>query len=226
MAEKKTFPMMAETSWWSLRSQFQKTLPSTVSVSYLKSLLGLKSDQSARNILSPLRQMGIVDDNMKPTARANEWRSDAKYADVCKAIVAEIYPSELAELFPEAPADLTAVKQWFMDVGAIGESAAYKVASTYLLLRSEQIKTEIGNGRSAPNTGEKNKAPKAVTKKPAAAAAATQPEPLSPPKNVVPSSQLAPTVHIDLQIHISPEASAEQIDSIFASMAKHLYGRE
>ena len=31
------------------------------------------------------------------------------------------------------------------------------------------------------------------------------------------------TMHIDLQIHISPEASTEQIDAIFASMAKHLY---
>lgn len=34
---------------------------------------------------------------------------------------------------------------------------------------------------------------------------------------------LKPSVHIDLQIHISPDASVEQIDAIFASMAKHLY---
>jgi hypothetical protein len=33
-----------------------------------------------------------------------------------------------------------------------------------------------------------------------------------------------PSVHIDLQIHISPEASPEQIDQIFASMRRHLYG--
>ncbi|MFN3160904.1 MAG: DUF5343 domain-containing protein [Rubinisphaera brasiliensis] len=35
-----------------------------------------------------------------------------------------------------------------------------------------------------------------------------------------------PEVHIDIQIHISSEASAEQIDQMFASMAKHLYGRD
>lgn len=29
--------------------------------------------------------------------------------------------------------------------------------------------------------------------------------------------------HIDLQIYISPETSAEQIDQIFASMAKHIF---
>jgi len=33
-----------------------------------------------------------------------------------------------------------------------------------------------------------------------------------------------PALHIDIQIHISPEASADQIDQIFASMGKHLYG--
>lgn len=33
-----------------------------------------------------------------------------------------------------------------------------------------------------------------------------------------------PSVHIDLQIHISPEATPEQIDQIFASMRRHLYG--
>jgi len=33
-----------------------------------------------------------------------------------------------------------------------------------------------------------------------------------------------PSVHIDLQIHISPEATPEQIEHIFASMRRHLYG--
>jgi hypothetical protein len=32
-----------------------------------------------------------------------------------------------------------------------------------------------------------------------------------------------PEVHIDIQIHISPESSADQIDQIFESMGKHLY---
>lgn len=35
-----------------------------------------------------------------------------------------------------------------------------------------------------------------------------------------------PALHIDIQVHIDPTSSAEQIDQIFASMAKHLYGYE
>ncbi|MGJ5195721.1 DUF5343 domain-containing protein [Bradyrhizobium sp. HKCCYLRH1030] len=34
-----------------------------------------------------------------------------------------------------------------------------------------------------------------------------------------------PGLHIDIQIHISPESTPDQIDKIFESMAKHLYGR-
>ncbi|MGI6296936.1 MAG: hypothetical protein ACOX3G_12750 [Armatimonadota bacterium] len=34
-----------------------------------------------------------------------------------------------------------------------------------------------------------------------------------------------PSVHFNVQIHIDPNAKPEQIDQIFASMAKHLYGR-
>jgi hypothetical protein len=33
-----------------------------------------------------------------------------------------------------------------------------------------------------------------------------------------------PSVHIDIQVHISPEATPLQIDQVFKSMAQHLYG--
>lgn len=99
MADKQIYPMISGKSWWQLRNQFKKTIPSVVNVSYLKSLLSLNSDQSARNILAPLRQMGIIDADGKPQPRATDWRSDAKYPDVCSAIIAEIYPQELLDLF-------------------------------------------------------------------------------------------------------------------------------
>lgn len=35
-----------------------------------------------------------------------------------------------------------------------------------------------------------------------------------------------PSLHIDIQIHIDSAATSEQIDQIFASMARHLYGRK
>jgi hypothetical protein len=57
--------------------------------------------------------------------------------------------------------------------------------------------------------------------------------PLHTPAAVVPPqtplishSHSGPAVHIDIQIHISPESTAQQIDKIFESMSKHLYGRK
>lgn len=43
---------------------------------------------------------------------------------------------------------------------------------------------------------------------------------VSPP--VLPQSQ-SPSLHIDIQIHLASDATPDQIDQIFASMAKHLY---
>ena len=45
----------------------------------------------------------------------------------------------------------------------------------------------------------------------------TKPEDL-----VRPGTTGQPSVHIDLQIHISPEAGSEQIDQIFESISRHL----
>lgn len=40
------------------------------------------------------------------------------------------------------------------------------------------------------------------------------------------SPTTTPSLHIDVQIHIDASASVQQIDQIFMSMAKHLYGRD
>jgi hypothetical protein len=49
--------------------------------------------------------------------------------------------------------------------------------------------------------------------------------PAGPAQATPPQSRGGPSVHIDIQVHISPEANADQIEQIFASMAKHLYGK-
>ena len=64
---------------------------------------------------------------------------------------------------------------------------------------------------------------------PGADSASTDVEPAKPPAgNLAGSAVVArePSVHIDVQIHIDSTASPEQIDQIFASMARHLYGKE
>lgn len=54
MAEDKnkaSYPMIPESNWWSMRNQFSKTLPSAVSVNYLKTLLALAKQLETFSLL-------------------------------------------------------------------------------------------------------------------------------------------------------------------------------
>lgn len=228
MADKQIYPMISEKSWWQIRNQFKKTIPSVVNVSYLKSLLSLNSDQSARNIMAPLKQMGIIDVEGKPRPRATDWRSDAKYSEVCSIIVREIYPQELLDLFPDVQIDNSAAKSWFMDTCSLGDNAAAKIVSTFSLLKSGQVKSDSDITKSTVAPVKKKLSNPKRTEHPEIGAPLEQISSPSLNSNtpITPNpSSAIPAVHIDLQIHISPDASPDQIDSIFASMAKHLYGR-
>lgn len=222
MADKQTYPMISEKNWWDLRNQFKKTIPSNVNPSYVKSLLGFNSDDSARNnIILPLKQLGIIDEEGKPTALANEWRSDEKYENACKAMLTAIYPQELTDLFPDEEIDSSRVKAWFMDTASIGQSAAGKIANTFILIRTAKVKEPTAKKAAAP----KNGAPKKKTRVTMPVPDAPSIQPQKAPAQDQSAGVVSPSVHIDIQVHISPDASAEQIDKIFESMAKHLYGR-
>ena len=107
-----------------------------------------------------------------------------------------------------------------MNTNSVGQNAAFKLASTFQLLQNGQIKQNSeGSKSSKPKQSSVKKVPISDT------------SPLPGTKNsfsdpVDDKGHLKhPTIHIDLQIHISPESSIEQIDGIFSSIAKHLYGK-
>lgn len=135
MPEKTVFPRMPKKVWQTLRAQFIKSVPSSVTYTYLMSLL-LTSEKNARNLLPSLKQLKLIDDEGKPTDRARDWRSDAKYDEVRQAMIDENYPAELQELFPWPDFDKDALRDWFLHSAQLGESAADQAASTYVLLNT------------------------------------------------------------------------------------------
>ncbi|KNZ68207.1 hypothetical protein Tfer_3260 [Thermincola ferriacetica] len=236
MAEKQSYPRIPASNWWTLRSQFQKTLPTVVTASYLKSLLNLTNEKGAANLLSPLKQMGLIDDDNKPTQRANDWRSDAKYEDTCREILKDVYPQELLDLFPGPEIDKKAVADWFMHTAALGKSAAEFTAATFILLNQplsamveEKVKKpKTQSAKAKANGTNQPKSRVAVTSNIETSVPVTStvvPGITTPSAIPTPNQTLNPSLHIDLQIHISPEATPEQIDTIFASIAKHLYAK-
>jgi len=222
MAEKTVYPKIPTSNWWIIRAQFRKTLPTVVTPSYLKSLLNLTSDRAARNLLAPLKQIHLLDDENKPTKRAIDWRDDKKYKETCDSILGEIYPNELRELYPGPDFDKISIVNWFMGDAHIGEGAAGQVTSFYILLCQGEVKADMETlpASKIKKPSSKKQSSKVSDRKSTEAPAKVIPVGTSLPEK---SKQLSPNLHIDLQIHISPEASVEQIDAIFASVAKHLH---
>ena len=115
-----------------------------------------------------------------------------------------------------------------MKVGHVGESAARLYTDTYMLLTEADAgklaeKASNGGQSKAPATKapQKQRSTQKVEKSvQPPAPPAPSPAPVDPPQGH--GSRRLPAIHIDVQVHISPETSPEQIDRIFESMAKHL----
>jgi hypothetical protein len=230
-SERLVYPRIPESNWWKLRDQFAKSLPSNVTVSYLKALLNLESESAARNVLVTLQRLGLVDQNGKPTDLANDWRIDAKYAQACQKML-EMYPTELRDLYSGKEIDRGSVEEWFKGTARLGDAAARQSAALYTLLHdaTPKLSADFNKGKTTKIK------PKA--KQPALSTRATQTvadektssaETSSNIKIPVPDPNKSMndriSLHIDIQIHISHEASPTQIEAIFESMAKHLYRR-
>lgn len=225
--EKLTFPSIPLKQWWILRSKFKRSIPTSVTAGYLATALDMQPDSARANVLPSLIAFKIIDQEGKPTDRANQWRDDEQYPAVCEQIRMEIYPQELLEALPPPAPNRDAAERWFANRTGVGEVAARRMALVYILLCEAN---PAGGEGSASQTStkasskvQKRTPPKQPQSKAVESASKTvgQPAPVHKHQEVVSSSSI-PSLHIDVQIHISPDASSDQIDHIFASMAKHL----
>lgn len=214
-----SFPKIADSSWWKLRGLFKNKVPTIVTPTYLSTALSMSESSANSNLVSPFKKIGIIDNDGKPTDLAYDWRDDHKYTDVCGKLVKDYYPQELRDLFHTPDADLKKVTSWFMRHAKCGEPAAKMFARFYLLLlKADLSESEVATVKKtqtekAPKSTKKAKQPKELSKK---FDAETQ------DKSQTKVLNKAPELHINIQLHISPESSTDQIDKIFESMAKHL----
>lgn len=167
-----------------------------------------------------MRRLGLIDDDGALTARGNKWRVDASYGEACEEILEEVYPSDLSALADGSGApDPHQVKTWF-DHKGFGGSNARQMASTYVMIASKKVPEVVATEPTKATT----KAPARKATTPTPRATSTSDQPANPtPEPSKPTSGAGPNVHLDIQIHIPADASAEQIDQIFESMSRHLY---
>jgi hypothetical protein len=223
--EKISYPKIVKNAWFYLRDRAQKSPNTKITVSFVRATLSLGSDASARdNIVSPLTKLGLIDDNGALTELGGLWRNDETYADACQKIAEVSYPEDL-----RAIDDVAAVERWFTAKG-FGASNARQMTATYKLLTDPSIPDEVvapGEKRKGKANGSQKRADAATTKAPkAATTGAVESDSNGSHDNPHSRNETAPpSLQMNLQIHLPSNATAEQIDTIFASMAKHLYGK-
>ncbi len=179
-----------------------------------------------------LRAVGLIDADGRPTDLAHAWRSDEEYAEAAHQMLEAIYPPQLRDALPPPSPDKDAVERWFMRNTGVGGGAARKMGTLYRLIceadptaqdrapateerparRAARAGGEDGQGRASGRRAQARPRVQAQTRR---ESAEPSPTPELP----------APGLHIDVQVHIPTDASADQIDRIFESMARHLYGR-
>ncbi|SIN83161.1 hypothetical protein SAMN05443247_00045 [Bradyrhizobium erythrophlei] len=184
-------------------------IPPKLSAAHLKTL-GFNSSNDP-SMIGVMKFIGLVDGSGIPTPLWSEYRGQTHRAVLGKAIKQGY--SDLFALYPDANsrslADLTHV---FSTSSTGGEQVIKQTVGTFKALVDEaHFPSADTVSANILSTG------------PLHTPAAPSMAPTLPAQNTG-ASPPHPAVHIDIQIHISPESSSEQIDKIFESMAKHLYG--
>jgi hypothetical protein len=179
-------------------------VPSKVTVQYLKTIGFTSSNDSS--LVSVLKFIGFIDAHNAPTQKWLQYRG-SNHKSVLGEALREAY-KDLFDVYPDAQSrsrqDLEHV---FSTSTSGGKEVISKLVSTFKIMCDE---AEFGSPSKSP-TGNPTKEP--------AQTPATVGE--APARSHRPGNA---SLHIDIQVHISPESSPEQFEQIFASMAKHLYG--
>jgi len=175
-------------------------VPTKATVKWLKSL-GFTSSNDA-TLLPVLRFIGLVDTSSTPTEAWKKYRG-ANHGQVLANSIREGY-SDMFAVYPDAHArNASEIEHVISTSSTAGKQAITKTVRTFQNLCAEALFTAAGAASPPPPPG-----------------VLTQVANPTPPGL---SSAGSPSLHIDIQVHISPDATPDQIDKIFESMAKHLY---
>lgn len=179
-------------------------VPKKAGVQWLKTIGFTSSNDTT--LLGILKTVELVDPSGVPTASWAQFRG-AHHRKVLGEAIRTGY-TELFAVYPDAwQRSNTELEHVFSTSSSAGKQVIAKTVGTFKALCEcaefdEQTMLDMPSG---------------PVQIPAASQPAAQVKP-----NL--SAKHSPSVHIDIQIHISPEAASDQIDQIFRSMAKHLYG--
>lgn len=186
-------------------------IPPKATVQWMKQVGFTSSNDSS--LLTVLKQVGLIDGSSTPTARWQSYRG-ANHKRVLGDAIREGY-KELFAVYPDAwkraQQDLEHV---FSTSSSAGKQVIGKTVTTFKnLCANAEFSESAGDGGHEIHTTSPLHTPVSPGTMQREASGNSKGNP-----------NLGPSVHIDIQVHISPESTPDQIDQIFKSMSKHLYG--
>jgi hypothetical protein len=181
-------------------------VPKKVDTVWLKAI-GFTSSND-KTLLPVLKNIDFIDGGKAPTERWRKFRGVD--GDIALGEAIRHGYDDLYAFYDDAhERSISEIANVFKTKSSAGDQAISKAVSTFKALAAQAKFTTPTQSKSfdsgTPEQGSASANPPETPVRPATAGGST------------------PSLHIDLQVHISPEATAEQIDKIFASMAKHLY---
>lgn len=213
-----SFPQIPASVWWGVRQLLQRAPRGKFDENTLATILGVQP-VAARQYLKEFQKVGILDEDLRATDLASKWRMDESYGEAIGEIANSVYPEALVSIAPPGDVDRQQVTTWFMHQG-LGEGAARNKAAFYVLLTSPEP-----NG--APPSGPKVKSSarqsvqKVATSTDRPATKRISDAKKSGQDGVASTFEGLP-LNVNLQIHISADASSDQIEAIFSAMRKYL----
>jgi hypothetical protein len=185
-------------------------VPDKATYSWLESL-GYTSSND-RSFVKILKFLDFASSDGTPKDRWMDFRG-RRHRKVMAEAVKDSY-SELFDIYPEpCTKEVSDLTHFFSSQSTAGERTIKAKAQTFKILCDHC-------DFSDPPFGEED------GKEKQASNISLQRDSESDTRSVIDTINAGPEVHIDVQIHISPDSSPEQIDQIFESMAKHLYDKD
>lgn len=223
-----SYPYLSANNWHGIRASLKQSVPKTIDLDWVIAKLDT-TQKSARNIIPQLKALGVIDSDGRPSELTPDLRDDDTYADTCQRIVESVYPEGLRNAYSEPDADLAKVASWFARNAGTGDVMSKNQARLYLLLLGGTLPS-ADDAAAQPKPRRRSQTGSPATRRSSAKTGPKEETPADPPLSPPPvppigGSGVSPTLHIDMQIHISADAGDAQIEAIFKSMAKHLYGR-
>jgi len=217
----KSYPMLPVGHWWTLREKFKQSIPGVVTDNYVATALNMQPRSARGNVLPYLKDFGLIDEEGKTQQdMAKAWRDDEQYADACRRIRERIYPEELMAAVPNPEGNRSALERWFANRTGAGAGAIGRMSAIYTVISQADASKRPHGKRQKEATALEAKEQRRIQKKPRPASSLRE---AGGPVLAGDLPARAPGVSINLEIHISSDATPDQIDKIFESMARHIY---